>query len=344
VEVKLIPCRRELWKHFAPYHYQSTPLNKSSRTFLATVGGKAIGFAASLPRPSGTLKNAFGGHKVAVRMEDCPAARQLWATISDAEAQLHVAEGKRFFSMAPTYLTAYRDAPNSGWKRTSKDKARRLKGYSSHEFVSGVIRVEGEIYRKHYLPEKHFRGKNPFGRCDYWAFMEGGDFLGFTVMRHDGKTTTLRRLVVDPLLPKRKHVAVGRALVRGMCDSYNSWTSTTDVEQEAAHYHDLYKVKGVTRGKPIGKEAPPQLKGIPLLIHDWQDKKKCASFLESNTDWHQRIVNNADKMGLGRFVRPAGRRLSLAHLQLKLQDVRHAARVLSRLCPTTQITYRWEKP
>jgi hypothetical protein len=209
--------------------------------------------------------------------------------------------------------------------------------------AEGVVSVLSHIYCNHPLPSKHFRGKNPFGKCDYWAFAKDGEYVGFAVMRHDGKTVTLRRLIVEPSLPKEEHIAVGRALVKEMCNMYPIWTSTTDVEQEAPHYHDLYKVKGVTQGKPKGKEAPQELKGIPLPIQDWRDTKKCVAFLESHTQWHNTLIDNATKMGLGRFLRPAGRKLTPLLLQHKLQDARHAGRVLSRLCPTTQITYSWHE-
>jgi hypothetical protein len=145
MKITLQPCRRELWEQFKDFHYQVAPLNKSSRTHLAVaeINGKsvAIGFCASLPMPSGTLKKAFRAHKVVVRMSECPAMFQLWATISDEQAKLHVREGKRFYSTAPILYAEYRDDPQSGWVPTTKDERRKRSGLRSHEYVQQPVKI-----------------------------------------------------------------------------------------------------------------------------------------------------------------------------------------------------------
>jgi hypothetical protein len=93
-----------------------------------------LGFARVLPMPSGTLKNAFRAHKTVIRLPESPAMFQLWALVSDAQARLHVAEGKRFYSQAPIRYAAYRDDPDSNWVRTSKDERRKESGLRSHEY------------------------------------------------------------------------------------------------------------------------------------------------------------------------------------------------------------------
>jgi hypothetical protein len=118
-----------------------TPLNKASRTFLAvaTVPDEEdfpIGFAASLAQPSGTMKNVWRAHKTVVSLDASdPRQKDIWRLVSDAQAALHVAEGRRFMSMAPIDYAIYRDDPQSGWKPTSKNQRRKRAGYCSHEYI-----------------------------------------------------------------------------------------------------------------------------------------------------------------------------------------------------------------
>jgi hypothetical protein len=90
VLITLVPCERILWDDFKQYHYMTTPLNKASRTFLALANGVPVGFCASLPLFSGTLKNAYRAHKTVVRLPESPTMFKLWALVADAQAKLHV--------------------------------------------------------------------------------------------------------------------------------------------------------------------------------------------------------------------------------------------------------------
>ncbi len=266
--ITLVPCERILWEDFKMYHYMTTPLNKASRTFLALAGGVPVGFCASLPMPSGTLKNAYRAHKTVVRLPESPAMFKLWAMVADAQARLHVAEGKRFFSAAPIAYAAYRDnpesiwvptstdrqqrakkglrshesqAPQSGWVPTSKDKKRMETGFRSHEYVAaenhpaefeGIRRETNERYSAHPLPKTHFRGANPGGPRECWAYHIGGEIVGWAVMKRIKNGMFLRRIVVQPDLDKDKHIAVGQALVKAMCENYSAWKSLSTLRKK----------------------------------------------------------------------------------------------------------------
>jgi hypothetical protein len=90
-------------------------------------GDVVIGFAATLPMPSGTLKNAWRSHKTVV----LPQFENRWAEVADFIASWHVQQGKRFYCQAPYEFAKYRDEPNSGWRTTSRHKPPRL---CSHEY------------------------------------------------------------------------------------------------------------------------------------------------------------------------------------------------------------------
>lgn len=208
-----------------------------------------------------------------------------------------------------------------------------------------VFRVSRETYSRHPLSAAHFRGKNPFGRCDYWAYgncsvpTRDEKIIGFAVMRHGKGSYALRRLIVENL-PQKERVAVGQALVCAMCDKYPSWKSTTDLDREAPHYHDFYKVNGVVRGTEYDKLAPKELNGIPLHVNDWQSRKKCREFLIANPSWHQKIIDLP--LAMFRQIRPGGKKLSESELREKMKDANHAGRVLRLLCPAKQVDYQWK--
>ena len=139
MRIELKPCRRELWQHFQDYHYFAntnlSKLNKSCKALLVLVDGQPLAFCAALPLRSGTVKNGYWAHKTVVRMAESDVEKEIWKTASDAEAQWYVAQGKRFFSTAPTRYAAYRDDVGSGWRKTSRYHKNKVKGYLCHEYV-----------------------------------------------------------------------------------------------------------------------------------------------------------------------------------------------------------------
>ena len=135
--MRLIRCHHSLWQHFRAFHYSPEVFNKSARCYLVEVSGKWVGFVASLPLRSGTLKNSWRAHKTAVlRPMDHAKQKGLWARVADAQAQHHISHGHRFFSAAPIDHASYREVAGSGWKPTTKNERRKLKrGECSHEFI-----------------------------------------------------------------------------------------------------------------------------------------------------------------------------------------------------------------
>jgi len=123
ITLEIIPADRKLWSAFAPHHYLSGSMNKSAKCWAAVWNENIIGFAAVLPQPSGTLKNAYRGHRTVI-LPDYQGLG-IGVRFSDAIAQMHVDQGKRYFSKtANPRMGGYRD--NSPlWKPTSKNKKKR---------------------------------------------------------------------------------------------------------------------------------------------------------------------------------------------------------------------------
>jgi GNAT superfamily N-acetyltransferase len=126
IKIRIYPCKRTLWSMFRNFHYYNTgSLPSSCRPFLATAefGGngveEVVGFVATRPLPSGTMKKAY----IACRTVVLPDFQGLGIgpRISDAVAQMHIKEGKRYFSKTTSHrLGGWRDRENSGWRPTSK--------------------------------------------------------------------------------------------------------------------------------------------------------------------------------------------------------------------------------
>jgi hypothetical protein len=141
------------WAEFREHHYSPETFNGAARTFLAYEGDALVGMTAVLAMPSGTLRGAWRSHKVVV----LPAYRDRWQVVADAQAQLIVGNGKRYFcnaSDAPSDLVAYRDDPASGWKPTCKNgKVPQDNGHSSKKFGKKVRATndKGVIVSHEYL-------------------------------------------------------------------------------------------------------------------------------------------------------------------------------------------------
>lgn len=112
-----------IWNLFKKEHYLTTNINKSSRCFLACWGDIPVAFYAVISMPSGTIKNAWRGHRLVV-LSDYQGLG-IGNRLSEWVAELLLAEGKRFFAKtANIKLGEYRN--NSiKWKMTNKNKKKR---------------------------------------------------------------------------------------------------------------------------------------------------------------------------------------------------------------------------
>ena len=128
IVLELLPASPKAWSMFSTHHYLDANINKSARCWLAVWDGTVVGFTSALTFPSGTVKNAWRGHRTVVLPEF--QGLGLGVRISDAAASIFVSQGCRFFSKtAHPRMGEYREkSPN--WRPTSTNKKHR-KDYSS---------------------------------------------------------------------------------------------------------------------------------------------------------------------------------------------------------------------
>lgn len=124
IEIRIFPCDAKAWAMFRNHHYLSANLNHSSRCWLAVWREQPVGFSASLPFPTGTVKNGWREHRTVVIPEF--QGLGIGTRLSDAVALLHVRQGLRYFSKTshPT-MGKYRDS-SPLWRPTSKNHMNRL--------------------------------------------------------------------------------------------------------------------------------------------------------------------------------------------------------------------------
>ena len=116
--------KKMMWQLFKKHHYLTDQINLAARCFIAKWNNKIIGFSSMLTMPSGTLKNAWRGHRLVI-LSDFQGLG-IGNTLSETVSEILVREGKRVFSKtANRKLGEYRNN-SPKWKATSKNGKRRL--------------------------------------------------------------------------------------------------------------------------------------------------------------------------------------------------------------------------
>ena len=139
IELEMLPCTTQAWSMFSKHHYLTANINRSARCWVVQWEGTAIGFAAVIPMPSGTLQNAWRGHRTVVLPEF--QGLGMGVRISDAMGMMVRAEGGRYFSKSSSpRLGEYRN--NSPlWKPTSKNQKVRGDSKSQKKWTNQNYRL-----------------------------------------------------------------------------------------------------------------------------------------------------------------------------------------------------------
>lgn len=124
IRIDIEPCSKEWWKVFQKHHYLSGSLNNASRCFIGKWNDEPVVFGAAITMPSGSLKNAWRGHRTVV-LPDYQGLG-IGVRFSDTLAQLFIENGYRYFSRtAHPRMGMYR-MTSPLWKPTSKNKVKRV--------------------------------------------------------------------------------------------------------------------------------------------------------------------------------------------------------------------------
>lgn len=125
---------------FKDHHYLSDNISTASRCWIGIWNGQVICFGSSMSMPSGTVKNAWRGHRTCVLPDF--QGMGIGTAFSDAIAQIHIDEGKRYYSRTSHPRFGFHRENSILWKPTSKNK--KLRTDVTHK----------NIFKNHYVDNK----------------------------------------------------------------------------------------------------------------------------------------------------------------------------------------------
>ena len=125
---------------FKDYHYLDSKISKASRCWVGVWNNRIVCFGASMTMPCGTLKNAWRGHRTVVLPDF--QGMGIGVRFSNAIGQLHIDEGKRYFSRTAHPRMGMHRENSPLWRPTSKN--RKLRTDVTHK----------NIFNNHYADNK----------------------------------------------------------------------------------------------------------------------------------------------------------------------------------------------
>jgi energy-coupling factor transporter ATP-binding protein EcfA2 len=134
IVLEVLPCTTKAWTQFSDHHYLDGDIHKGSNCWVTIWNGRLVGFLSALSMPSGTLKNAWRGHRTVVLPEF--QGLGIGARMTEALGEIHLAEGKRFYTKtAHPRLGCYRNK-SAKWRSTSKN------GISRPDYISDRVKTD----------------------------------------------------------------------------------------------------------------------------------------------------------------------------------------------------------
>ena len=125
IEVYEIPKEHKpaFWNIFKKHHYLDGGINKSARCWVAYLWGVPVAFNSVLAMPSGSLKNAWRGHRLVVLPDF--QGMGVGSAMTECIGEILISEGKRYFcKTANIKLGEFREK-SVKWRPTSKNKKNR---------------------------------------------------------------------------------------------------------------------------------------------------------------------------------------------------------------------------
>lgn len=153
VVLEILPCSPDAWALFRDHHYLSGDLNRSSRCWIAVWRDVPVGFSANLALPSGSLKNAWKGHRTVILPDF--QGMGFGVRMSEAIGEIFLSEGKRYFTKtAHPRLGSYREA-SPKWRGTRhnmkdrKDYLGKAGGFDANHKPRPNKKYSPELMKRH---------------------------------------------------------------------------------------------------------------------------------------------------------------------------------------------------
>jgi len=137
---------------FKNYHYLDSKISKASRCWVGVWNGQVVCFAATMTMPSGTMTNAWRGHRTVVLPDY--QGMGIGVRFSDAIAQIHIDEGKRYFSRTAHPRMGWYRQNSELWKPTSKNMKLRTDVKHTHIFNNHYVDNKRICFSHEYIGKK----------------------------------------------------------------------------------------------------------------------------------------------------------------------------------------------
>jgi GNAT superfamily N-acetyltransferase len=136
---------------FKDHHYLDGNVNKAARCYIGVWDDHVVSFFASITLPSGTLKNAWRGHRNVVLPDY--QGMGIGVRFSTAIAQHHIDQGYRYFSRTahPRLGGFWENSPL--WKPTSKNKKLRKDVSAANTYKNHVYDNKRLCFSYEYIGE-----------------------------------------------------------------------------------------------------------------------------------------------------------------------------------------------
>jgi GNAT superfamily N-acetyltransferase len=108
---------------FKEHHYLRADILTSARCFVGLWDGILVAFGSAIAMPNGYLKHAWRGHRSVVLPDF--QGMGIGVRFSDAIGEIHLDEGKRYFSRTAHPRMGFYRTNSPLWKPTSKNKRLR---------------------------------------------------------------------------------------------------------------------------------------------------------------------------------------------------------------------------
>lgn len=147
IQIDIRQCERRWWNVFKAHHYLRNDLSPASRCWIGYWNDTPVAFASSMPLPSGTTRNAWREHRTVV-LPDYQGVG-IGVRVSDEVAQIHVDEGRKYYSKtAHPRMGEYRDR-SPLWKPTKHN--RKIAKYKNGTMTDWVTRSGVYLYSHQYV-------------------------------------------------------------------------------------------------------------------------------------------------------------------------------------------------
>lgn len=133
IELQVFRTTIDTWDMFKKHHYMTEDLNKSCSCFVFTWNKKVVGFYSLLPLPSGTIQNAYRGHRLVI-LPDFQGFG-LGGKISEFMGGILKNNNKVLYTKTVNPALGWYREKSKNWEGTPRNK----KGMREDEFSDNIL-------------------------------------------------------------------------------------------------------------------------------------------------------------------------------------------------------------